>query len=105
MSEVQRLIEKCRRQQRQKPGQLEISELDDMTIGDIEEDEMWREHTTERIKQMESERLMAIYRQQADFMLTLREAARGTWASAEEALEEWRSRTVPDWGFAPSWID
>ena len=49
--------------------------------------------------------MMDVYLKQADFMLTLREAARGTWASAEDAIEEWRSRTVPDWGFAPSWID
>ncbi len=76
------LIERCRRQQQQKPGQLEIPEVSGML----------------------DERLMAVYEAQTNFMLVLKASAEGTWASADEALAEWRSRTLPDWGFAPSWI-
>lgn len=86
MTPLQQLIERCRRQQQQKPGQLEIPDVLSYNPSHVLS-------------------FMAIYREQADFMMTLRVAAEGTWASAEEALEEWRSRTLPDWGFASSWID
>lgn len=102
MTPLQRLIEKCRRQQQQKPGQLscfedavaagvqgytitpdgdmEIRPLTqrdwDMTLGDIEEEELWEEHTRERIAQMEAERKPT------------------RWASRREVLEQWRRETV-----------
>lgn len=115
MNLLQAAIEKARRAQQQKPGQLEI---DDLTISDIEMEEMWEEHRRERIAQMELERrgrkpmpnetnaeLMAIYYEQSNFMLTLRAAAEETWATAEEALDEWRSRTLEDFGFQRYWIE
>jgi hypothetical protein len=46
-----------------------------------------------------------VYYDVSDFMMTLRLAASAPWASEEEALEEWRSRTVEDWGFARNWIE
>lgn len=124
MTPLMKLIEQCRRKQQQKPGQLEITDDDGITIGDIEEEEMWQEHTRKRMSQPTlplfdsgdpslgdeiSEtfggRLMAIYEEQSDFMRTLAQASADVlWASAEEAMDEWRSRTLEDWGFA-RWIE
>jgi hypothetical protein len=74
-----RLIERCRRQQQQLPGQLEIP--------DVPND------------------LLDIYMQQSDFMLTLRAATSEPLpASEHEALQEWRSRTVEDWGVQRDWL-
>lgn len=92
---LQKLIERCRRQQQQKPGQLEM--------------------LSER-----EEQLMAVNHDMTHFMLDVRnvdrteiteregytrdEWERMAWATEEEALEEWRSRTLEDWGFG-RWYD
>jgi hypothetical protein len=98
----------------------EISQMfgsDDLTIADIEEEEAWQEHTRERRRQLAPRsatitywqgiprELTTVYYDVSDFMMTLRLAASAPWASEEEALEEWRSRTVEDWGFARNWIE
>jgi hypothetical protein len=82
MSFLQQLIERCRRQQQQIPGQLEMPDAE------------------------ENAKLMAIYEEQSDFMRTLRIAASEIlWASEFEAMEEWRSRTFEDFGFYPGWVE
>jgi hypothetical protein len=82
MSFLQQLIERCRRQQQQIPGQLEMPSAE------------------------ENAKLIAVYEEQSDFMRTLRMAASEiVWASDFEAMEEWRSRTFEDFGFYPGWIE
>ena len=79
-SELQQLIERCRRQQQQIPGQLEMPSAE------------------------ENAKLMSIYEAQSDFMRTLKAATSEIlWASEQEAIEEWRLHTLPDWGFIPAW--
>ena len=120
MSYLQKLIESARRKQPQIPGQLGIPDPE-LTIGDIELEEMWQEHCDERRRQMareralevrqgfqdgDADRLMAIYEGQSDFMRTLRAAsAEPVWASEPEAMQEWRSRTLEDFGFQRTWIE
>jgi len=94
------IIADCRRKQqkheRRIPVQLEISEDEiqqlDMTIGDIEEQEMWDAHTRERIAHM---------------MRRLAGEREIPWASEHEALEQWRSETEPEeWvTFPEDWIE
>ena len=88
---VREIIERCRRQQQQKPGQLEM--------------------LSER-----EEQLMAVNRDMTNFMQMIAcdcphpdycagmGECESPWATEAEALEEWRSRTLEDWGFG-RWYD
>lgn len=50
-----------------------------MTLGDIEEEELWEEHTRERIAQMEAERRSWWH-----------VGEQAVWATEDEAREQWR---------------
>lgn len=78
---IRDLIEQCRQKQQQYERRIPV-QLEIPMSGELHE----------------------VYREQSDFMLTLRAASEHAWASAEEALEEWRSRTLPDWGVQRDWI-
>lgn len=98
-TQLLQLIERCRRQQQQIPGQLEMPDEresflmldpanvdrsiaeraeipDDLTIADIDEQELYEEHC-----RMRMEFMLHAYRNEA------------LWATEEEALQEWRDRT------------
>lgn len=70
------LIERCRRQQQQKPGQLEIPDAP----------KSWQGISRE---------LTLVYRDVSDFMMAVHLATSGIpWATDKEALEQWRRETV-----------
>lgn len=90
MSKLQRLIEKCRRQQQQKPGQLEIPvRLPGGIMGKSVWDGTWYYGGDPAIPPGIPENRIT----KADID-----------ATEEEALDEWRARTQEDWGFS-QWYD
>jgi hypothetical protein len=110
---LQQLIEKCRRQQHKRKrgipqAQLPLfnsndpeeiaNEIWERTVGDISEEEAWQEHTAARIDMMNRERL-------ARLTWPVKSMLTEPWATEEETLEEWRSRTELDDGFVVRWVE
>lgn len=109
MTPLQRLVERCRRKQDERDRELGFTEwgsdADPLSLDhDFMEGERMYPLGVESWQGIPRE-LTTIYHDVSDFIMTLRASASEVpWASAEEALEEWRSRTLEDWGFS-CWHD